>query len=122
MDSLTRPLRLVARPLIFGLALGAAAVLGWARQRGRNRDLRRQRSAASRAVLPSLYELHPEATTAARRALGLQAVPLDKIVGTLRRPSQNTADFLPLPLLRGNNWAGRWQRILRATDRLDVLP
>jgi hypothetical protein len=73
-------------------------------------------------VLPSLYELRPEATTAARRALGLQAVPIDNIVGTLRRPSQNTADFLPLPQLRGTNWAGRWQRILRATDRLDVLP
>jgi hypothetical protein len=122
MDSLTRPLRLIARPLTFVLALGAAAVLGWARRSRRSRHLRRQRIAASRAVLPSLYELHPGAATAARRALGLQTVLIDQIVGTLRRPSQNTADFLPLPQLRGNNWAGRWQRILRATDRLDVLP
>ena len=49
-------------------------------------------------------------------------MPLDRIVGTLRHPSQNTANFLPLPRLRGRNWEGRWQRIQRAMDRLAVLP
>ncbi|HYN64520.1 MAG TPA: hypothetical protein VES36_07945 [Candidatus Limnocylindrales bacterium] len=73
-------------------------------------------------VLPSLYDAHPAATTALRRPRGLQVVPLDRIVGTVRHPSQNTAGFLPLPGLRGRNWEGRWQRIRRATDNLSILP
>jgi hypothetical protein len=73
-------------------------------------------------VLPSLYDDHPGATTALRRPRGLQVVPLDRIVGTARHPSQNTTDFLPLPALRGRNWQGRWQRIKRATDDLSMLP
>jgi hypothetical protein len=40
----------------------------------------------------------------------------------MRHPSQNTADFLPLPGLRGENWRARWQRITRAMDRLAMLP
>lgn len=80
------------------------------------------RAARERAVLPSLYTLHPEASAALRRPRGLQPVTLDEIVGTARHPSQNTADFLPLRQLRGQNWLGRWQRIRRATDRLDLLP
>ena len=59
---------------------------------------------APAAVLPSLYDRHPAATTALRRPRGLQVVPMDQIVGTTRHPSQNTADFLPLPGLRGRNW------------------
>jgi hypothetical protein len=74
------------------------------------------------AVLPSLYDRHPAAATALRRPHGLQIVPLDKIVGTTRHPSQNTADFLPLPGLRGRNWQERWQRIRRAMADLSVLP
>jgi len=73
-------------------------------------------------VLPSLYDVHPGAATAARRPVGVRTVPIDRIVGTLRRPTQNTADFLPLRHLRGRNWASRWQRINRAMDRLEVLP
>jgi hypothetical protein len=73
-------------------------------------------------VLPSLYDHHPAATTALRRPRGVQVVPLDRIVGTARHPSQNTADFLPLPGLRGRNWEGRWQRIRRATDDMSILP
>jgi hypothetical protein len=52
----------------------------------------------------------------------VRTVPLDRIVGTMRRPSQNTTDFLPLRHLRGQNWKSRWQRIRAATDRLDMLP
>lgn len=80
------------------------------------------RRATERRVLPSLYEAYPEATRAPQRRIGLKTVPIDRIVGTMRHPSQNTADFLPLPRLRGQNWRGRWQRINRALDNLAVLP
>ncbi|HET6380798.1 MAG TPA: hypothetical protein VFH63_07150 [candidate division Zixibacteria bacterium] len=73
-------------------------------------------------VLPSLYDRHPRAASALRRARGVQVVPLDRIVGTVRHPTQNTADFLPLPTLRGKNWEARWQRIERATRQLSTLP
>ncbi|MEO5986795.1 MAG: hypothetical protein ABIW50_00280 [Candidatus Limnocylindria bacterium] len=66
--------------------------------------------------------MHPAARTAPRRRLGVRSVPLDAIVGTVRHPSQNSADFRPLPRLRGANWRARWQRITRAFDRLEVLP
>jgi len=87
----------------------------------------RQRSealerATARNVLPSLYQRHPEAGRAPRRRVGLRSVPIDAIVGTMRHPSQNSADFLPLPKLRGENWRARWQRITRATDQLAMLP
>jgi hypothetical protein len=75
-----------------------------------------------RAPLPSLYDRYPHATTALRRPRGLQEVPLDRIVGTTRHPSQNTTDFLPLPYLRGRNWEARWQRIQQAVDDLSLLP
>jgi hypothetical protein len=81
-----------------------------------------QQRATSRNVLPSLYERHPNAARAPQRRVGLRSVPLDAIVGTMRHPSQNSADFLPLPKLRGENWRARWQRITRATDRLAMLP
>ncbi|MDQ3690247.1 MAG: hypothetical protein M3406_09480 [Chloroflexota bacterium] len=80
------------------------------------------RRRASRDTLPSLADDHPGASTAPRRRVGLRSVPVDRIVGTLRDPSQNTADFLPLPRLRGQNWRGRWQRITGAMDRLAMLP
>jgi hypothetical protein len=82
----------------------------------------RARRTAERTILPSLYDLYPSATAAPRRRVGLRTVPLDRIVGTMRHPSQNTADFLPLPKLRGANWRARWQRINRAMDRLALLP
>ncbi len=88
--------------------------------------LRRSPGAAdretARSVLPSLYERHPEASRAPRRGIGLHSVEIDRIVGTMRHPSQNTADFLPLPRLRGENWRARWQRITTAMDRLVMLP
>ena len=83
---------------------------------------RRRAPARSRSVLPSLYDRHPHAATAIRRPRGLQVVPLQQIVGTTRHPSQNSADFLPLPGLRGRNWEARWQRIKRAVDALSILP
>lgn len=75
-----------------------------------------------RQPLPSLYDRHPRAAQALRRARGLQIVPVDEIVGTVRHPTQNTQDFLPLPELRGKNWQARWQRIRQAIDDLSTLP
>ena len=112
--------RLIAR-LSTALVLGAIATRGWAAwQRYRRRSA--ERRSTERGTLPSLYDVHRTAGTAPRRAIGLRSVPLDRIVGTMRHPSQNTADFLPLPRLRGANWEARWQRITRALDRLAVLP
>ncbi len=108
------PRRLLSRLTVIVLA---AAVFD--RARG---AFRRRRDAVARGVLPSLGDVHPAARSAPRRRLGLQSVPLDRIVGTVRHPSQNTPDFRPLPRLRGENWRGRWQRIIKATNRLDVLP
>lgn len=99
------------------------AIVGRVRRalRHRRQEAAEQRR-SERDVLPSIYDLHPGAGAAPRRRLGLRSVPLDRIVGTMRHPSQNTADFLPLPHLRGTNWQSRWQRITRATDRLERLP
>jgi hypothetical protein len=121
MQRLLHSLGRAFRPVTV-LVVGVAVI-------GRAWDALRRRSAvanrhrrAEREVLPSLFDRHPTATTAPRRRLGLRGVPLDRIVGTMRHPSQNTADFLPLPRLRGANWIGRWQRIVGAMDRLDTLP
>ena len=104
---------LVLLVLLLGGARGA-----WRRRQG-DSDRRRR---VQRGVLPSLLDRYPGAIAAPRRPVGLRSVPLDRIVGTMRHPSQNTADFLPLPKLRGTNWRGRWQRITRAIDRLETLP
>jgi hypothetical protein len=105
------------------ILLVAVALLGRARDAWRRRGVaatRRKRD--EREVLPSLFDRHPAATVAPRRRVGLRGVPIDRIVGTMRHPSQNTADFLPLPRLRGQNWRARWQRINGAMDGLAVLP
>ena len=104
--------------LVVALALVSRVRDAWRRRRQADGERRRR----ERTVLPSLYEVHPGALAAPRRRIGLQTVPLDRIVGTLRQPSQNTADFLPLPALRGRNWWARWQRINRANDSLAILP
>lgn len=90
--------------------------------RGRTLRQRLPRLRRTVPILPSLYDRHPAAATALRRPRGLQIVPLERIVGTTRHPSQNTTDFLPLPRLRGRNWQARWQRIQRATSDLSLLP
>jgi hypothetical protein len=111
---------------IGGRIAGLLIVLALAR-RARDASRRRGREAGTqrrsgREVLPSLYDRYPGAGSAPRRRIGLRSVDLDRIVGTVRHPSQNTGDFLPLPNLRGQNWRGRWQRISRATERLERLP
>lgn len=104
--------------VVVAAALAGRVLRAW-RRRG---DDAAERRRAVRELLPSLYDAYPGATTAPRRRIGLRSVPLDRVVGTLRHPSQNTADFLPLPRLRGQNWRARWQRINRAMDRLVPLP
>ena len=76
----------------------------------------------AREPLPSLFDRHPDALSGSRHPRGLEIVPIEKIVGTARSPSQNTTDFLPLPQLRGTNWESRWQRIQEATSNLAILP
>lgn len=88
----------------------------------RRRILDRLPGITRRESLPSLYDRYPTAGTAPRRPRGLQVVPLDQVVGTLRHPSQNTDDFLPLPYLRGKNWSARWARIQKGIDSLAIMP
>lgn len=124
MHDILHSLRSGAARLLTRVA--AFLVLGTLVDRLRGAVLRRQSEARQRAtarnVLPSLYERHPQSSRVPQRRIGLRSVPLDQIVGTMRHPSQNSTDFLPLPKLRGENWRGRWQRITRATDRLAMLP
>jgi hypothetical protein len=118
---LSPPVRWLLSRLSLLLVLGglaARARSAW----GRRAAALAERRHAERAVLPSLYERYPDASRAPRRRIGFRSVPLDRIVGTMRQPSQNTADFLPLPRLRGENWRGRWQRITKAVDRLAMFP
>ena len=122
MSFLTSTLRLLfAR--VASLLAAAAALAGrmgsTLRRPGGDGGGRRR---ADHEILPSLYDAHPGSTVAPQRRIGLRAVPIDRIVGTMRHPSQNTADFRPLPRLRGRNWSARWQRINRAMDRLETLP
>lgn len=121
MPVLRRILRfLTSRLSIVLMALGVIVRVWQAsRRRGAGLAVRRH---AERSVLPSIYDRYPQAGSAPRRRIGLRSVPLDQIVGTMRHPSQNTADFLPLPRLRGENWRARWQRITRAMERLVTLP
>ncbi|HSK93437.1 MAG TPA: hypothetical protein VLA76_05200 [Candidatus Angelobacter sp.] len=121
MSLLPRRLRDLASRL--SLALLGAGVLGrvvatWRRRSAAVTERRR----SERSVLPSIHDRYPGTASLPRRRVGLRSVPLDRIVGTMRHPSQNTADFLPLPRLRGENWRARWQRINRAMDRLVTLP
>ena len=113
------------RRLVGRLGIVLVAVLAFLRARSafrRDGGAAARRRHDERAVLPSLYDVHPGAGAAPRRRIGLRSVPLERIAGTTRHPSQNTADFLPLPHLRGANWRGRWQRVTRATDSLATLP
>jgi hypothetical protein len=125
MPTAIRSLRSIGSWLAARLAIVVvlAGLIGrvWGLVRERRRSTIAERS-ASRRSLPSLFETYPEATRAPRRSLGMRSVPIDRITGTMRHPSQNTADFLPLPRLRGENWRARWLRIHGATDRLEMLP
>ena len=97
-----------------------AASAAWAlRESAIERRVRRQ----AREPLLNLYEAYPEARLASPRELGLRFVPVEEILGTaVAGIAQRGGDFLPLRPFRGENWAGRWQRIRDANKRLQPLP
>lgn len=73
--------------------------------------------------LANLWDLYPEARRASIRELGLQSINVDEIKGTaVEGPPQRAGDFLPLRARRSDDWRGRWQRILKAIDKLESLP
>jgi hypothetical protein len=79
--------------------------------------------ARNRIPLPSLYELHPEASRLPVRSLGLQEVSVADIVGTaVAGPDQRGSDFRPLPPFRSSDWEARWHRIRTAVARMESLP
>jgi hypothetical protein len=76
-----------------------------------------------RYPLPNLYDIYPEARRAVPRELGLRAIAIEEFRGTaVAGPTQRGGDFLPLRPFRSKNWAGRWQRIRKAIDKLAPLP
>ena len=84
--------------------------------------VRRVRRSGSRP-LPNLMALHPEARSARPVQVGVRTIGVDEISGTaVGGGDQRGGDFLPLKPFRGENWAGRWQRLRQAQDRLAVLP
>lgn len=73
--------------------------------------------------LSYLMDVHPEARNARPVQVGLRSIDVDEIAGTaVGGGAQRGGDFLPLKQFRGTNWAGRWQRLRRAADRLEALP
>lgn len=114
-----------AEPLMDGVgaALGAAAnaAANTVRELPGMRVRRIRRLA--RDPLPSLTELHPESRQASPVIIGLRSIPVDKICGTaVGGGAQRGGDFLPLKPFRGANWAGRWQRLRKSQDSLQILP
>jgi len=72
---------------------------------------------------PYLMDVHPEARAARPVQVGLRSIDVADIAGTaVGGGAQRGGDFLPLKQFRGKNWAGRWQRLRRAHDRLETLP
>jgi hypothetical protein len=73
--------------------------------------------------LPYLMNVHPEARSARPVQVGMRSIDVDDIAGTaVGGGAQRGGDFLPLKQFRGKNWAGRWQRLRLASDRLETLP
>jgi hypothetical protein len=82
----------------------------------------RRLAARNPQLAPSLYDLLPQADRLPRSLPRTELVPADAIVGTVRHPSNTTAELLPLPHLRGSHWRDDWRRILQAQEALTVLP
>lgn len=107
------------------IADAAAPVLAAARRVIDERPgarVRRVRRMAKQRLL-NLWDEHPETQRASIRELGLRTIPVDEVLGTaVAGPAQRGGDFLPLRDRRSDDWRGRWQRILKAQDRLAALP
>jgi hypothetical protein len=74
------------------------------------------------ALAPSLYEVVPHASMLPRSLPHAEVVLADEIGGTTRHPSNTTADFLPIPVLRSQHWQDNWRRMLEAHERNVLLP
>lgn len=84
--------------------------------------VRRVRRRAA-VALPYLFDVHPEARLARPVQVGTREIDVEDIAGTgVGGGDQRGGDFLPLKPFRGRNWAGRWQRLRQAQDRLAILP
>jgi hypothetical protein len=102
-----------------GAAVGATARRFDERPGARVRRVRR----LGRIPLPYLYDVHPDARRRTPRELGVRTIDVADIKGTgVGGAQQRGSDFLPLKPFRSLNWAGRWQRLRQASDRLTVLP
>lgn len=85
----------------------------------RVRQVRRR----GRRPLASLPIDFPESRRARPVEVGFMTIDVDDIRGTaVGGGDQRGGDFLPLRPFRGANWSARWQRLLRAHDRLVDLP
>jgi hypothetical protein len=73
-------------------------------------------------LAPSLYDVLPNASSAPRTLPRAEIVPAEDIAGTVRHPSNTTADFLPIPPLRSAHWRQNWSRMQQAQERLVSLP
>jgi hypothetical protein len=73
-------------------------------------------------LAPSLYDVVPRADILPRSMPRTEVVPAEEIVGTVRHPSNTTAELLPLPHLRGSHWRDDWRRVLESQESLSILP
>jgi hypothetical protein len=114
-----------ARRAVATVVDGAEAVIEGARDTWQERPgarVRRVRRLGAQP-LPYLMDVHPEARNARPVQVGVRSIDVDDIAGTaVGGGAQRGGDFLPLKQFRGANWAGRWQRLRRAADRLESLP
>jgi hypothetical protein len=76
----------------------------------------------SRTRAVSLYDELPHADTMPRSLPRVELVAADDVVGTTRKPSTLTDDFLPPPAQRTAHWRHDFGRILDSLDNLSVLP
>jgi hypothetical protein len=111
-----------AEPIVdrVGQAIEGAERTWLERPGARVRRVRRM----GRTPLPYLMDVHPEARLARPVQVGVRAIDVADIAGTAvgGGGAQRGGDFLPLKRFRGQNWAGRWQRLRQAQERLAVLP
>lgn len=129
LQAIADPVASVVEPFVDHIVAPVAgaigSVLGAATQAwsGQQSVVARRVRRAAREPLANLYDLYPEARLASPRELGLRFVPIEDIRGTaVAGVSQRGGDFLPLEPFRGENWLGRWRRILEANQRLQPLP
>jgi hypothetical protein len=111
-----------AGPIVRDVVHEVGDVAKGARQLARRRTSRARPTRSSKTPLPNLYQVHPEARNAAIRERGVIAVPLEQIAGTTVSSVPRAMDFLPMGTARTPGWQARWDRILRAMDRLVPLP